>query len=73
MNYKLRASEGSSKDVASADLADGFAAETWAREWVKANATESAYRLEGSDGNFVRLLFKTDAGQWYLTPEPAIA
>ena len=68
MNYQLRALEGSTEDVASADLPDHFAAETWAREWVKNNGVQGSYLLQSSDGHFARRVFRTNAGQWYLTP-----
>ncbi len=68
MHYQLRAAEGSREKVADADLPDHFTAENWARDWVRANATQGSYVLQGADGGFARSLFKTHSGQWYLTP-----
>lgn len=68
MRYQLRPSRGSSEAVAEAELPDHFAAETWARDWVLANATDDSYRLQSADGGFSRIVFKTNHGHWYLTP-----
>lgn len=68
MKYELRVSGGSKEIVATAEQADHFAAEAWARDWVKSKAAQDSYRLEAVEGDFCRLLFKTEAGQWYLTP-----
>jgi hypothetical protein len=69
MHYVLRTSEN--QQIANAELPDNFAAERWAKTWVQQNGTLEEYRLEREDGNFAHRLFKTRAGQWYLTPQPA--
>jgi hypothetical protein len=68
MNYQLRASDGSGETVENADLADQFAAERWALEWVRANGAQDSYLLKSADGRFAQTLFRTKSGQWYLTP-----
>jgi hypothetical protein len=46
---------------------DWFSAEEWAKNWVRNNAKKDAYTLQ-CDGKAAMSLFKTDAGQWYITP-----
>lgn len=66
MKYQLRAAEGAKAQAASAELPDRFAAEMWARDWVLAHPDGAAsYVLEGGDLTWT--LFRTHAGQWYLT------
>lgn len=67
MKYNLRA-ESSPQNLASAELADNFAAENWAKDWVKAHAELDVYILQSGDGRFAMRVFRTKAGQWYLTP-----
>ena len=71
MNYQLRPSEGSSENVANADLPDNFAAQAWALEWVRHNAAHSSYMLESTDGGFSMAVFRTNYGQWYVMPVAA--
>jgi hypothetical protein len=67
VNYILRI-EQSEQPLAKAKLSDNFAAERWAKDWVRQHAREERYVLERDDGGFAEILFKTNAGQWYLTP-----
>lgn len=67
MNYVLRADD-SSQRFAEATLPDNFAAERWARDWVRENAKQDRYVLERDGGGFAQTVFKTVGGQWYLTP-----
>lgn len=68
MHYELRTTEGSRDVVATADLPDQFAAENWAKDWVRGNDAQGEYLLQGKGGDFRRSLFKTQSGHWYLTP-----
>lgn len=68
VNYQLRPSEGSSPEVANADLPDNFAAHNWALEWVRRNAVYSSYLLERTDGGFSMFVLRTNHGQWYAMP-----
>jgi hypothetical protein len=69
MQYALKPATATSAEPAmSAELADNFAAESWAKTWAKSNAQSDAYTLERVGGGFKARLFRTIAGQWYLTP-----
>lgn len=70
MKYELYDGDAKSDgEVRSADLADNFVAETWAKDWVRANATSDFYTLERADGGLSMAVYRTTAGQWYLTPK----
>lgn len=73
MKYTLRPEASHDKTAASAELSDGFAAERWAKSWVNENARSDAYTLESDDGRFAMRVFRTKAGQWYLTPRVTAA
>ena len=71
MKYEL--CEGDAKgDRVVADLEDNFAAEAWARSWVRENAKTDRYSLRRADGGAAMSVFRTQAGQWYLTPAPTL-
>lgn len=72
MKYNLY--EGNAKSgpaVISGDFEDSFAAERWAKEWVQSNAKGDTYTLESDGGGPAMTVFRTQAGQWYLTPKLA--
>lgn len=52
------------------EFEDNFSAESWAKGWVGANAKGDNYTLEREDGGLAMSVFRTQAGQWYLTPKP---
>jgi hypothetical protein len=71
MKYELY--EGDTKrDAVVADLEDNFAAETRAKRWVRENAKGDRYTLRRADGALTLSIFRTQAGQWYLTPARAL-
>lgn len=71
MKYELY--EGDAKsDAVVADLEDNLAAEAWAKNWVRQNAKTDRYRLRRADGGAAMSVFRTQAGQWYLTPAPEL-
>lgn len=73
MKYGLY--EGNSRSgqpLLTAELNDNFAAENWAKDWLKANAKGDTFCLERDDGAWSMIVFRTQAGQWYLTPNQVI-
>lgn len=72
MKYSLYGDAGESRSpVLSGEFDDNLSAENWAKGWARTNATGDHYSLEREDGGFAMSIFRTQAGQWYVTPKPA--
>ena len=71
MKYELYEGDATAA-AAVTDLEDNFAAETWAKGWVRDNAKTDRYTLRRTDGALTLSIFRTQAGQWYMTPAPAL-
>jgi hypothetical protein len=70
MKYVLYQGDArSAGDVHDGEFDSNFAAEQWARSWVKTNAKSPRYTLEREDGQYAMTVFRTDFGQWYVTPK----
>ncbi len=70
MKYELYEGDTNGNAVA-AELEDDFAAESWAKGWVRQNGKSDRYTLRRADGGLALAIFRTNAGQWYLTPTAA--
>ena len=66
MDYRIYDKNDSSQAVATAQFADDFQAETWARKWAAENGKSDDYRIEREEGGFSARLFKTAGAQWYI-------
>jgi hypothetical protein len=53
------------------EFSDKFSAESGAKNWVKAHGAADRYTLESEDGSLAMSVFRTQAGQWYMTPKAA--
>ena len=70
MKYKLyEGNTKSARDALTEEFEDNFSAERWARNWVGANGKGDNYTLEREDGRLAMSVFRTQSGQWYLTPK----
>ena len=66
MDYQLCAKSKPSQPIASGAFDDDFAAGNWARNWAKAEGIGEDYPIEREDGKSTSLLFRTNAGRWYI-------
>lgn len=71
MKYHLHEEGNGVHPLATQDLADDFAAERWAKDWAASrDGATDAFRLAREDNRFAMRVFRTKAGQWYMTPVP---
>lgn len=63
MTYQIV--EQSGKAVAEIPCTDKIAAQVWAMDWAKSNASSDEYRIQRDSSDCAKL-FRTVGGQWYL-------
>ncbi|RVT90422.1 hypothetical protein EOD43_19380 [Sphingomonas crocodyli] len=66
MLYNLYAPGAPDEALAQANLANDFAAEQWARQWVLTHQVGDEFTLRRADGGLDALVMRTRAGQCYV-------